>query len=63
MTHAADPQTMLALARDVFGRTPEAWLLTIPVETLEFSDTLSSLAQRGLDQAVREIQKLCRLAN
>ena len=50
---------MLALARDVFGRAPEAWLLTIPVETLEFSDTLSSVAQRGLEQAVRAIQKLC----
>jgi hydrogenase maturation protease len=38
MAHAADPRTLLALARDVFGRAPEAWLLTIPVETLEFSE-------------------------
>jgi hydrogenase maturation protease len=63
MAHAADPRTMLALARDVFGRAPEAWLLTIPIETLEFGETLSPVAQRGLEQAVREIQKLCRLAN
>jgi hydrogenase maturation protease len=59
MAHAADPRTMLALARDVFGHAPEAWLLTIPVETLEFSDALSPVAQAGLEQAVREIQNLC----
>ena len=58
MAHAADPRTMLALARDVFGRAPEAWLLTIPIETLEFSDALSPVAQAGLEQAVREIQNL-----
>ena len=29
MAHAADPRTLLALARDVFGRSPEAWWLTI----------------------------------
>ncbi|HTY87970.1 MAG TPA: hydrogenase maturation protease [Candidatus Acidoferrum sp.] len=58
MAHAADPRTMLALARDVFGHAPEAWLLTIPVETLAFSETLSPVAQRGLDQAVQKIQKL-----
>ena len=32
MAHAADPRTMLALARDVFGHCPEAWWLTIPAE-------------------------------
>ena len=63
MAHAADPRTMLALARDVFGHAPEAWWLTIPVETLGFGDTLSPIAQRGLEQAMREIQKLCRFAN
>jgi hydrogenase maturation protease len=60
MAHAADPRTLLALARDVYGRAPEAWLLTIPVETLEFGETLSPIARRGLEQAVREIQKFCR---
>jgi hydrogenase maturation protease len=59
MAHAADPRTLLALARDVFGRAPEAWLVTIPVETLEFGETLSPVAQRGLEQAVRKIQNLC----
>ncbi len=58
MAHAADPATMLALARDVFGHAPEAWLLTIPVQDMGIGEDLSPLAQRGLAAAVEEIKKL-----
>jgi hydrogenase maturation protease len=57
MAHAASPATMLALARDVFGHTPEAWWLTIPAEDLRIGEQLSPLAQRGLEIAVEEIKK------
>jgi hydrogenase maturation protease len=60
MTHAADPRTMLALARDVFGHAPQAWWLTIPVTSLEFSETLSAEAEQGCAEAVKRIQALCR---
>ena len=60
MAHAADPRTMLALARDVFGHAPRAWWLTIPAVNLEFSETLSPEAKRGCDEAVERIQTLCR---
>lgn len=59
MAHAADPRTVLALARDLFGHAPPAWWLTIPTENMEFGETLSPVAQRGLNLAVAEIQKLC----
>ena len=59
MAHAADPRTMLALARDAFGHVPEAWWLTIPVFNLDFSEVLSPRAQRGFEEAVRKIQALC----
>jgi hydrogenase maturation protease len=57
MAHAANPATLLALARDVFGRAPEAWLLTIPIAELGIGEALSSLAQRGFDLAIEEIKK------
>jgi hydrogenase maturation protease len=60
MAHAADPRTMLALARDVFGHAPQAWWLTIPAVKLDFSETLTPEAQRGFAEAVEKIQKLCR---
>lgn len=63
MAHAADPRTMLALARDVFGHCPEAWWLTIPAVKLGFGDDLSPAAQRGFEKAVQEIKNLCRLAS
>jgi len=57
MAHAASPATLLALARDVFGHTPQAWWLTIPVEDLGIGDELSLLAQRGFETAVQEVRK------
>jgi hydrogenase maturation protease len=58
MAHAADPRTLLALARDVFGRCPTAFWLTIPIERLEFGDKLSPVARRGLDLALARIREL-----
>jgi hydrogenase maturation protease len=58
MAHAADPRTLLALARDVFGHAPPAWWLTIPVTQLGFCEELSAEAQRALEEAVGQIQRL-----
>jgi hydrogenase maturation protease len=59
MAHAANPRTLLALARDVFGHCPRAWWLTIPAEKLDFGSDFSPAAQRGFEKAVLEIKKLC----
>jgi len=56
MAHAASPPTLLALARDVFGHAPEAWLITVPVEDLGMGEELSPLAQRGFKRAVQEVK-------
>jgi len=58
MAHAADPRTLLALARDVFAHAPTAWWLTIPAENLEIGEELSLKAQHGFAQAVAEIRTL-----
>jgi hydrogenase maturation protease len=60
MAHAADPRTILALARDVFGRAPKAWWLTIPAVKFDFGDKLSPEAQQGFASALERIQRLCR---
>jgi hydrogenase maturation protease len=56
MAHAADPRTMLALSRDVFGHAPKAWWLTIPAVDLGFSESLSPIAEQGFSEAVTIIQ-------
>ena len=58
MAHAANPSTMLALARDVFGHAPQAWLLTIPVQEMGIGEEFSALAQRGMAQALEKIREL-----
>ena len=56
--HAADPRTMLALARDVFGHAPKAWWLTIAAVQMEFGEKLSPETQHGLKDAVGKILQL-----
>lgn len=58
MAHAADPRTLLALARDVFGRSPEAWWLTIPAVKLGFGTDFSTEAEAGFQAAVVEILRM-----
>lgn len=58
MAHAADPRTMLALARDVFGNCPRAWWLTIPAANTEFGEELSSETQAAVPKALQRIQLL-----
>jgi hydrogenase maturation protease len=58
MTHVVDPQILLRLAKEVFGRCPKAWWLTVPVENLDFGEKLSPLAQRGLEQALQKIRTM-----
>jgi hydrogenase maturation protease len=60
MAHAASPVTVLALARDVFGQAPEAWLLTVPAENIGIGEELSALTRRGLETAIEEIKRLAR---
>jgi hydrogenase maturation protease len=60
MAHATSPSTLLAIARDVFGHTPEAWLLIVPTENLQIGEDLSPLAQQGMNDAVEEIQRLAK---
>jgi hydrogenase maturation protease len=54
-THAVEPRTLLALARDVFGQVPSAWWLTIPAERLGFGTDLSVRTQEGIEQAVLKV--------
>lgn len=58
MAHAADPRTMLAVARDVFGWAPRAWWLTIPAQNLAIGEELSPKTQSGLCDAIAEIKKI-----
>jgi hydrogenase maturation protease len=56
MAHAPDPRQLLKLAREIFGRTPSAFLITIPAENLDFGEQLSARAQQGSREALQKIR-------
>jgi hydrogenase maturation protease len=58
ITHAADPRSLLALAKRTFGRCPCASWLSIPARDLEFGAELSPMARKGLGTALEELRKI-----
>jgi hydrogenase maturation protease len=52
MAHACDPSSLLDLAALLYGRHPEAWLVSIPAPDLGFGAGLSEAAERGVAEAL-----------
>ena len=59
-THAAEPRTVLALARDLYGHVPPTWLLTIPAERFGFGTDLSPLTERAVETAIERLLEMAR---
>jgi hydrogenase maturation protease len=53
--HTSDPAWLLALTAEVFGRNPEAWLVTIPARRLEVGTGLSPEVVRKISQLLRRL--------
>ena len=60
-THAVEPRTLLALAREVYGRAPHAWMLTLPARNMDFGEELSEVARLGIDDALRVLDRFVQL--
>jgi hydrogenase maturation protease len=56
--HIGDPALLLALAQALYGRSAQAWLVTIPAEHFELGAPLSPLTRRALPIARRRIRRL-----
>ena len=57
LNHACEPSALVALTQFLYDRHPQAWWLQIPTEHHEPSKSLSKTAQRGVDCALRTIEK------
>lgn len=62
MTHAADPRALLALTRAVYGRVPEAWLVTAAGADFGFRDGLSPAGRANADAAAECVERIIREA-
>jgi hydrogenase maturation protease len=60
-THHFDAAKLLALCRSLWGRSPQAFLVTIGGADFGFSETLSPQGARAAQEAVRYVKALLRL--
>jgi hydrogenase maturation protease len=57
-SHALTPATLLALARDLYGAYPPAWLLSVGADTLDYAEGLSTAVLAALPALREQLQLL-----
>ncbi|MFB2834559.1 hydrogenase maturation protease [Floridanema evergladense] len=60
MTHNVDPRSLLALSQTLYNSHPHAWCINVPAVNFEMGETLSSLAQQGVSEALEKIKIILR---
>ncbi len=58
MGHTSAPKGLLAIAQALYNYHPQAWLVAIPAQNFELGDRLSPLAERGMAEALKAIDRL-----
>lgn len=56
--HISDPRRLLALTKHIYGRCPQAWLISVPGVNFDFGESLSEQARQGVEVALRRIRLL-----
>jgi hypothetical protein len=57
MSHALSPGAVLALAAELYGRTPEAWILAIRGHRWTIGEGLSAKAEANLGLALEFLER------
>jgi hydrogenase maturation protease len=57
-THVTRPHELLALTSECYGFVPPAWMVTVPVASLELTSCLSPKALNNLMPAVQAVERL-----
>ncbi len=60
IAHKLDPRSLLGLLQRLYGHTLKAWLIAVPAIDFEYGTTLSDVAERGMADALEEIDYLIR---
>lgn len=55
--HTGSPAWLLALCEHLYGRTPEAWLLTVPGSDFGYGEGLSPPAERAVAAAAELVRE------
>jgi hydrogenase maturation protease len=58
MTHSLSPEGLLALSRRLFGKCPQAHLMTVGGECFDHRDELSPVVDRACNRLVNHLQEM-----
>jgi hydrogenase maturation protease len=58
--HASTPESLLALAGSVFGRSSPGWILSVPAKNFELGQSFSDVTRRGATRALCLLRHLSR---
>ena len=58
--HTGRPEGLLAMADELYGARPEAWLVAVPARSFEPGDPLSETVRAGIVDAVEAVKRLAR---
>jgi Ni,Fe-hydrogenase maturation factor len=58
MGHSSNPSYLLTLTQTLYGCSPQAWWVMVPGVNFELGDSLSPVAQQGVEIALEKIDDL-----
>jgi hydrogenase maturation protease len=58
LTHFGDPRVLLAMSQALYGRAPEAWLVTVAGVNFAPGEMLSEAARLHVGRAVEQVERL-----
>ena len=60
-THHLTPASIIYLTQFLYQAKPQAWLINIPIENLNFGEKVSNLAEEGKKEALEIIRNMVEL--
>jgi hydrogenase maturation protease len=57
MAHSLGPASVLRMAADLFGGTPESYLLALPAMEFGFDESLSPIGRRSVSDGIRTLDR------
>lgn len=58
INHFSTPESILAMAKDIYGKAPKTYIASISGETFDFQETLSPKIEAQLPGLIDSIQKI-----
>jgi Ni,Fe-hydrogenase maturation factor len=58
MSHHIDPQSLVLLARDLYGAAPEVWIASCGAHSMEVGEGLSPEVERAMPELVDAVARL-----